>query len=326
MDQSPTSQDDQTLEGDSLESQQTVVEAPNSNGIITPTPGGGPKQPRYNLRETLTHINLYLLMFILLLVAVTVFGTVLYLRNHETHSASQTVSPQSLSTDDLSRLANTGVSVGDPKQILTVQSNAIFAGKMLIRSDLEVAGRLIVGSNLSLTGINVAGLSSLDDVQVAKNLTVGNNLAVQGKITAASIATSGGASFGGGVTVGQLTANSLTLNGNLILTHHLIIGGSSPSRSNGGALGGGGTSTVNGADGAGSITINTGNSPAAGCFITVNFNQRYDSTPRVIVTPVGTIAGTVGYYVVRNNSSFSVCGTTAAPSGASFGFDYFIVQ
>lgn len=326
MDQSPINPDDQTLEGDSLESQQTVVEAPNSNGIATPTPTSTPQKPRRNLRDVLTHINLYLLMFIMLLVAVTVVGTVMYLKNHETHTASQSISSQSLSTDDLDRLANTGVSVGDPKQILTVQSNAIFTGKMLVRSDLEVAGRLIVGSNLSLTGINVAGLSSLDDVQIAKNLSVGNNAAVQGKITAASIATSGGASFGGGVTAGQLTVNTLSLNGNLILTRHLIIGGSSPSRTSGSALGSGGTTSVNGADGAGSITVNTGNSPAAGCFITVNFSQHYDSTPRVMVTPVGLVAGMVGYYVTRTSNGFSVCGTTPAPSGASFGFDYFVVQ
>jgi hypothetical protein len=326
MDQSPTNQDDQTLEDSSLESSQTVVEAPNSSGTATPTTGGGPKKPRPSLRGLLMHINLYLLMFILLLVAVGIFGTVLYVRNRQANSAGQSVSPQSLSTADLDRLANSGISVGDPKQILTVQSSAVFAGKMLVRSDLEVAGHLIVGSNLSLTGINVAGLSSLDDVQIAKGLSVGNNVAVQGKITAVSIATSSGASFGGPVSTGQLTTNGLTLNGNLVLTHHLIVGGGSPSRSNGSALGSGGTSSVSGADGAGSITINTGSGPSVGCFITVNFNQHYDSTPRVIVTPVGSAAGTVGYYVTRNTTSFSVCGSTAAPAGTSFGFDYFVVQ
>jgi hypothetical protein len=326
MDQSQTNPDDQTFEDSSLESPQTVVEAPSSNGgVATPTTGG-PQKPKRNLREILTHMNLYLLMFILLLVAVGVFGTVLYFKNRQANSASQTVSPQSLSTADLDRLANSGISVGDPKQILTVQSNAVFAGKMLVRSDLEVAGHLVVGNSLSLGGLNVAGLSTFDDVQIAKSLSVGSNTAIQGKVTATSLAVSGGASFGGNISAGQVTTNGLTLSGNLVLTHHLIDGGGSPSRSNGNALGSGGTSSVSGADSAGSITINTGNSPSVGCFITVNFSQRYDSTPRVLVTPIGSGAGVVGYYVSRNTSSFSVCGTSAAPASASFGFDYFVVQ
>jgi cytoskeletal protein CcmA (bactofilin family) len=326
MDQSPTNQDDQTIEDSSLESPQTVVEAPSTNGGVVKPTTGGPQKPKRSLREILTHLNLYLLMFILLLVAVGVFGTVLYFKNRQANSAGQTVSPQSLSTADLDRLANSGISVGDPKQILTVQSNSVFAGKVLVRSDLEVAGHLVVGNSLSLGGLNVAGLSTFDDVQIAKTLSVGSNTAIQGKVTATSLAISGGASFGGNISAGQVTTNGLTLSGNLVLTHHIIIGGSSTSRSNGGALGSGGTSSVNGADSAGSITINTGSSPAVGCFITVNFSQHYNSTPRVLVTPVGSGAGVVGYYVIRNTNSFSVCGTSAAPSGASFGFDYFVVQ
>jgi cytoskeletal protein CcmA (bactofilin family) len=325
MDQSPNNQDDQTLDS-SLETTDTVVEAPSSNGTVTPTPGSGPNKPHRSLREQISRLNIYLLIFILLLIAVGIFGAVLYFRDRQANNASQTISSKSLSTADLDRLANSGISVGDPKQILTVQSNAVFAGKMLVRSDLEVAGHLVVGNSLTLGGLNVAGLSSFDDVQISKSLSIGGNTAVQGKVTATSLAISGGASFGGGISAGQVTTNGLTLSGNLVLTHHIIIGGSSPSRSNGNGLGGGGTSSVSGSDSAGSITINTGNSPSVGCFITVNFSQHYDSTPRVIVTPVGSGAGQVGYYVTKNSSSFSVCGTSAAPSGASFGFDYFVVQ
>jgi cytoskeletal protein CcmA (bactofilin family) len=326
MDQSPNKQDDETLES-SLESTDSVVQAPSTSGSsVAPGPGSGPAKPRISLRDRISRLNVYLLSFILMLVAVGILGAVLYFHERQASNASQTISPQSLSTSDLDRLANSGISVGDPKQVLTVQSNAVFAGKMLVRSDLEVAGHLVVGNSLTLGGLNVAGLSSFDDVQIAKSLSVGGNNAVQGKVTASSLAISGGASFGGSISAGQVTANGLTLAGNLVLTHHIIIGGSSPSRSNGSALGSGGTSGVSGSDGAGSITINTGGSPAAGCFITVNFSQHYSSTPRVMVTPVGSDAGQVGYYVNRNASSFSVCGTAAAPAGASFGFDYFVVQ
>jgi hypothetical protein len=97
-----------------------------------------------------------------------------------------------------------------------------------------------------------------------------------------------------------------------------------PGRTQGNALGGGGTSSVGGSDTAGSITINTGSNPSAGCFITVNFAAKFSGTPRVVISPVDAPAGGLAYYVTRNISSFSVCSNNAPAANASFGFDYIV--
>jgi hypothetical protein len=83
---------------------------------------------------------------------------------------------------------------------------------------------------------------------------------------------------------------------------------------------------VSGSDTAGFININTGGAPSAGCFITVNFASRFNSTPRVLVTPVGSDSGALNYYVNRSSTSFSVCVATVPPAFASFGFDYFVLN
>jgi hypothetical protein len=118
----------------------------------------------------------------------------------------------------------------------------------------------------------------------------------------------------------------LQLNSDLTLTHHIVAGGGTPGRSPGSALGGGGSVTVGGSDTAGTVTINTGNAPASGCFVTVNFTQKYNSTPHVLITPVGSAAGGIAYYINRATSSFSICDATNPPSGSSFAFDYFVID
>jgi hypothetical protein len=326
---------DKNNEENSLESLEndasTVQSAPTSgNGSPQPEqlkPVNAAKKSKHNsIKERLAHANLYLLAFCLLLVVSGTVGGIVYLNGKQVQKTRETLSSQSLSSGSLSQLANSGVSVGDPKQVLTVQSNSIFSGKVLVREDLEVAGRLLVGSSLSLTGITVSGQSTFDDVQITKDLAVTGNTSIQGKLSARNLATSGDGSFGGTVTATQLVANSLTLNNNLTLTRHIIVGGSTPGRSNGNGLGSGGTATVSGSDTAGSITINSGSSPHPGCFITVNFTQKYNSVPHILITPVGPGAANVGYYVTRSTGNFSVCGTGSAPASQSFGYDYMVIE
>lgn len=270
-------------------------------------------------------LNVYLLLFLFLIVLAGGIILVTYLASKKTEKS--TVKTQSLSQDTLKQLATTDVTVGQPKQILSVQSNAVFAGKVLIRESLEVAGPIQVGGSLSVPGITVSGNSVFEQLQVNKNLSVQGDTSVQGQLAVQKgLSVVGSATFGGSISAPALAVNSLQLNGNLTLTKHIVIGGATPGRDNGPALGGGGTVAVSGSDTAGSININTGSSPAAGCFVTVNFSQKYNATPNVIVTPIGSSAALVGYYVNRSTSSFSVCAANNPSANASFGFDYFIVE
>lgn len=330
----PSKEQNSEPEAGSLEDQTTVVDpqAGAATEVKTDSPEGSkndkPAKPtrKRSLREKLLHQNIYLLLFVMLVLFSIVLSVAVYLQSKQGKVDNKGLTSQSLSPDSLKQLANSDVTVGDPKQVLTVQSNAIFAGQALIRGDLEVAGKLKVGSSLSLKGITVSGQSVFDELQITKNLSVAGNAAIQGQLTAQSLAVTGSGTFGGTITAGNVATNSLTLNGTLRLTHHIVAGGATPSRSNGSALGGGGTASVSGSDSAGSVNINTGSSPPAGCFITVNFRTVYNSTPRVVISPVGSEAGKLQYYVNRTTSNFSICTASAPAGGKSLGFDYIIFE
>jgi hypothetical protein len=136
----------------------------------------------------------------------------------------------------------------------------------------------------------------------------------------------GGATFGGPVSAPQLTAQTLQLTNDLQITKHIDAGGGSPSKSDGTALGSGGTASLGGTDTAGTVTINTGGSPAAGCFVNVSFAIKFSGTPHVVVTPIGSGGAGLAYYVNRTSSGFSICTATPAPTGQSFSFDYMVID
>lgn len=291
-------------------------------GLAEPPGSGGqtakpPKQPKRWLHSA----NLYLAGFILLvLVAV---GLIVFAITKSGHPQTPQITSQNLSPQALKQLATSNTNIGSSNQLLTVQSNAIFTGQVLAQKSLEVAGDLKVGGNLSLPRVVVSGTSQFGSVQVNQDLSVAGNAAIQGALSInSSLSASGGGNFGGPISAPQVTANSLQLNGNLNLTHHISAGGGTPSISRGGAVGSGGSASLSGSDTAGSISINTGGSPPAGCFATVSFTQAFNATPHIIVTPIGSAAGGLQYYVTRSTTQFSVCTNNSAPAGANFGFDY----
>lgn len=327
------SNESNSLENNSLETESsssleaapvTAESSAESTGKITDVPKKASTAGSVVERIT-KKVNVYLLLFVLLLIVAAVIIAVTYLASKQQEKSK--VDTQSLSSDTLSQLANNDVTVGQPKQVLSVQSNAVFAGRVLIRDALEVAGPIKVGGTLNVPGITVSGNSVFESIQVNKDLTVSGNIATQGQLSVQKgISVGGSGTFSGPISAPTVTVNNLQLNGNLNLTRHLAVGGSTPGRSNGSALGSGGTAAVSGSDIAGSVNVNTGSGAVAGCFVSINFAQKYNNTPKVIVTPVGASAGGLGMYVTRNTSSFSICAVNNPPSLASFGFDYFTVE
>ncbi|MFZ1249068.1 MAG: hypothetical protein WAQ24_01995 [Candidatus Saccharimonadales bacterium] len=309
--ESPT--DESSLEND----------ASTAGKITDPADRASSNEPP--LRRLIKHVNIYLLLFIFLLTVAGAIILVTYLASKKADKS--TVQTQALTDTTLKQLATTDMTVGQPKQVLNVQSNAVFAGKVLVRDGLEVAGPIKVGGSLSVPGITVSGNSVFEQIQVNKNLSVTGDISTQGQLLVQkTLSVAAGATFGGAISAPAITVNTLQLNGDLSLTKHIDIGGAAPGRTNGPALGNGGTAAVSGSDTAGSININTGSSAGAGCFVTVNFNQKYNNTPYVQITPVGAASATIGYYINRTTTNFSVCAANAPASNASFGFDYFIVE
>ena len=318
---------DQDNEAHSLErpSNELDAEAPQN---VAAEPVLPRKIERLPLFVRIWHkFNLYLLLFILLIIIAAAITVVLFIRDRNANPKdNNTITSQDLSEATQKQLSNTSVNIGTSKQVLNVASNAIFGGSVLVRSDLEVAGTIKANGDIKLPGISVSGASSFGQLQ-STSLAVSGTATVQGPLTARQgLSVNGSATVSGLLSAGQISTSSLLLNGDLTITHHITAGGSIPGLSRGGALGSGGTASVSGSDTSGSITINTGGSPAAGCFATVTFTQKFNGTPHVIITPIGSAAAGLNYFVDRNTSSFTVCTANPAPGGQTFGFDYMVLD
>ncbi len=288
-----------------------------------PTPNAPKIGLRERIRRWLSRFNIYLLAFILLLL---ITGIAAYVAYRQNQAANTDLTTQQLSDSTLEQLQNSDVKVGDPKQTLSIEANAIFSGKVLVRDSLDVAGAIKVGGALSLPGITVSGTSSFEQVQ-ASGLIVAGDTNVQGQVNVQkNLNVTGSGSFGGTLSAGQLSVQTLQLNGDFQLNRHFDPTGGSPSKSDGNALGSGGTASVSGTDTAGTVTINTGGGPATGCFVTLTFTQKFNGTPHVVITPIGSGAAGLNYYVNRSNTSFSICSTNAAGGSQSFSFDYIVMD
>lgn len=321
MNPSSSPQDIETADSSSLETDDTAAAQP---AVVAGAQPAAHKKDSF-IRRSISRINVYMLAFVFTISVAGIIAGMTYLASRETKKSS--VPTQTLNDTTLKQLAESDVTVGQPKQILSVQSNAIFAGKVLVRDSLEVAGPIQVGGALNIPGITVSGNSVFEDMRINKTLSVAGDSTLQGQLNVQkNLNVSGGGNFGGNVSANQISTNNLQMNGMLNVTKHFGVGGATPGRSSGPALGSGGTVSVGGSDTAGTININTGSNPSAGCFTTVTFTQRFNGTPRVLLTPVGPGAANLGHYVTRSNISFSVCSVDPPPASATFGFDYFVIE
>jgi hypothetical protein len=319
------SYDGESLENPTTQVETTTVEQPNS-AESTPEPAPDTKnQPKVkNTKKASRYfgINVYLIAFGLLIVLGGLVTAIAIIQNRSDNNKSSNIPTQSLSQNQLQQLANSDVSVGNSSDVLNVAANAVFGNQVLIRQDLDVGGTIKVAGSLSLPGITVSGNSDFEQIQTSK-LGVSGSTTLNGQLTVGQgLNVSGPAAFNGTVSVGNITIQNLTLNGALTLDHHIVAGGTAPSRSQGDALGSGGTVSLSGSDTAGTININTGGSPTAGCFVTVSFAQTFSSTPIVVVSPVDLGAAGISYYLTRSTTNFSLCTTSTPPSNQSFSFDY----
>lgn len=270
-------------------------------------------------------VNVYFLIFVLLIVVAGAVTIVNYL-NSQNGSSESNIAAQNLTQESLKQLANTDTSVGNTSQTLTIKGNAVIEGQTLARGNLNVAGSFQTGGSIQGPSLTISGTANLGEAQI-NNLQVASNTAIQGSTTLRDLNVAGAASFGGDITASQITVTRLILSGNasLQIPNHISFAGPTPSRSvNSGVLGAGGSASVSGSDTSGTVNISTGSGTAAGCFVEINFSQPFGGQPRVIVSPVDAGAGKTQYYTTRTSSSFSICTAAPAPANQSFAFDYFV--
>lgn len=272
-------------------------------------------------------INIYFLIFIILIIVAGAVAAVTYL-NSQKPPVTPDVADQSLTEEALRQLANTDASVGNTSQTLTIKGNAVIDGQTLMRGNLNVAGNFQSGGTIQGPTLTISGTTNLADTQI-NNLQVATNVAIQGNTTTQGLSVASSSTFSGPMTASQITVTRLILSGNaeLQVPNHISFTGASPRfATNGGVLGNGGSASINGSDTSGSITINSGNNPTAGCFGRITFNQVFSNAPKVTLGAIGNAAGRTQYYVERDRTGFSICTANPAPNNQSFGFDYFVAN
>ena len=325
--ESQSSNEAQPAPADALSRTPEDLEADQAASVDPSTPAPPPEKKVSPIKRFIRKVNVYFLIFMVLVVVAGAIAVVNYL-NSQKAPAAPNIGTQSLSEDALKQLANTDATVGSTSQTLTIQGNAIIAGQSLLRGNLNVAGNIQSGGSIQGPTLTISGAANLGPTQV-NSLQVATNTAVQGSTTLRDLNVAGTSSFSGAMTASQITVTKLILSGNAVLQipNHISFTGPSPGRTiNASTLGSGGTASVNGSDTTGTININTGGSPAAGCFVQINFAQKFTTQPHVLITPIGSAASQTEYYVTRTETSFSICTAIAAPASQVFAFDYFVTN
>lgn len=271
-------------------------------------------------------INVYLLLFILVLLLAAFASYASYTASKKADNQN-VLGGQNLSTEDLQNLKNNDSTIGDSKQTLTIASNAVFNGRVLVRNDLDVAGTIRVGGALSLPGITVSGTSAFENVQIGNNLSVSGNEAIQGTLTIQqNLSVGGSATFAGSLSAPTLSIDQLIMNKDIQLNRHIDAGGPTPRANSGTGVGGAGTVSVSGTDTAGTVSVNFGTGPVAGILANITFGNSFAQTPHVVITPVGSNCAALDYYVNRTTGGFSIGTTNSGAPGSSCAFDYIAID
>lgn len=325
-----------TIVENELQNQPSQPQSPQQPAEVTPTPlenkpiNDQPRPPRQRpkwIDRIFERFDIYITLFVVLVFAAGFVIFYSYQKSNDNPEKPASIkSSSALDESVLDKLRQTNVTVGDPSQVLSVEANSVFAGSVLVRGDFEVAGRIKIGGPIDVSNINASGNGTFKNLQ-ASGLTISGNSQLQGNTTVGgNLSVSGSGNFGGSLTAASLNIKKLEIGGDITLNRHIDAGGANPSKSNGGALGSGGTTSLSGTDTAGTLNINTGNSPGAGCFARINFTQGFNSTPHIVITPVGSSASSIKYYISRSSSGFSICTSSAPPAGKSFAFDFVAID
>jgi hypothetical protein len=291
-------------------------------------PGDPLKPPPPNLtfvKRVIGRVNIYLLIFIVMLVIAVGVVAVMFVLNKKEQDV--TVSTQKLTQDTVNQLKGSTATVGDPKSVLSVESNTVFAGQVVVKGAVDIAGALKIGGTLTMPGITVTGAANFDQIS-ANGIKIANDGTFGGKVDIQKTLTTGGdISAGGNLSVkGAISAASINID-NISITH-INISGPTPSISVGGSAGGGGTASIVGTDTAGTANINTGGGPSAGILATIKFTKAYSSpNPHVVLTPNGPGCAEIGYYVTNITANgFAIGSSNTPPSGATCKFNYIVVN
>lgn len=220
-------------------------------------------------------------------------------------------------------LPNGSIELGESDQTLAVSASAFYRNTLTAEKDMNVKGNLNVAGVATVSSLNVVGQLDIGDPDNPQNFEVFGSTTIQG-----SLSVGDQLNVGGSMSVnGNLTVSNAIVNGDLTVRRRIVTAGASPVITKDAKIGGAGTVSISGNDIAGTVVINI---PAGvsvtGILANVSFSAPFTATPKVILSPVGSATGALGYYVTRTNSGFSIGTATPTFGGASYVFDYHIMQ
>lgn len=314
----------------SLESVDTVVEqnAPiAANSLISEDQNKDYAKPskKVSLKRIYQKFNIYLLIFIVILLGSIFAAYVSYNANKK--NLTSEVLGQQLTNEELAKINQSDSSVGDPQKTLTIASNSIFNGRVLVKDNLDVAGSIKIGGSLSLSGITVTGTSTFENVQIANNTSIAGNTSIQGALSVQrSLSVAGDANIGGTLSAQNINTERFVINNDLQINRHIDAGGQTPGVSRGPAAGGSGTVSLSGTDTAGTIAINFGAGSTAGTIANIEFRNAFNQVPHVVVSPTGASCAGLNYYVSKTARGFSLATTNPGNAGTSCSFDYIVID
>jgi hypothetical protein len=320
----------------------TAVKTPEASGAGLVTQAATPRRRgTYRPSHKATFIGVGVVIGILAINA----GIIAFVLNSQSKSKSNSgIASVSISQSSLDKLGVNQTAVGNKGIELTVNPDAKFNGKLQVGGDVTLAGQLKLNAKLSggdssfskleagdtaLSTLNVNGDGTLTNVNVRSGLNVAGESKLQGAATFSSLVTvysnlnvSGNVAIGGQLAINALHVSTLITDSSITLGGHFITSGSRPSVS-AGSVGSNGTVSISGNDAAGTVAVNVGVGGASGILAYVSFRTNYSNTPHVVITPIGSGAGSV--YVNRSASGFSI-GVNGSLTAGGYAFDYIVEQ
>lgn len=338
-----TNTDQNTPAPEVLKPQGEVSETPEPDAAGTePTHPLKSRRGTYRPSHKATFIGIAVVVAIL---AVNAGLIAFVLKKQSSTDSSLNRDTVTISQAALDKLGVNRSTVGTGGIELVVGPNARFNGKVQVGGDISIAGELKLNSKFSAAEASLAkldaGVTSLSDLNVNGNATVSslglrNDLSVagtskfQGAVVMSQLVTvnnnvnvAGSLAVGGVLTVNSFHTASLVVDSTITVGGHIITTGSAPGVSAGSAIGSNGTVSISGNDASGSVGVNTGVGTTAGIVANITFKNKYSTTPHVVVTAVGSGAGSV--YVNRTSTGFSI-GVNSALSLGGHAFDYIVMQ
>jgi hypothetical protein len=185
---------------------------------------------------------------------------------------------------------------------LLIRPKAVASNQDLQGGSLTISGSTVLSGGVSIGGdLNVTGAVKLSTLEVTSNVSIGGNLKVAGTLEVP----------------------------NIIVLDHMLSQSKAPQITVGSSAGSGGIAVIDGTDVAGTITVTVTAAQNevlnAGSLAEIVFNKHYDTTPRIVISPLNQTSVDAPVYLIKTSTGYKLMFSRPAQNGAQYQFDYVII-